>query len=170
MKCHAIEKRLSAYQDGELPASGNAEISRHLADCASCRETYEKFLQLWQKLDDLQPIPAPPGFYRQVYQRIHQAPEKGLPRALHWGSAWFKALPSSAVTATILLAGIVFGTYVGNSLARFQPYHGPIAFSEQSFLSSLKVFEAVPHGTLADGYERLMSFNQSHLENESRSK
>jgi anti-sigma factor RsiW len=170
MKCHAIEKRLSAYQDGELPASENEAIGRHLAECATCREQYEQLQQLWQALDDLQPIPALPEFYRQVNRRIKQLTENGAIGAPRWSSAWFKALPSSAVTAAILLAGIVFGTYVGNSLATFQPYRSPIALSEESFLSSLKVFEAVPPGTLADGYERLMSFNQRHLETESRTK
>jgi anti-sigma factor RsiW len=170
MKCHAIEKKLSAYQDGELPFSENEEISRHLADCLSCREQYEKFQQLWQTLDDFKPIPTVPEFYRQVHRRIHQLPEKGLFGALNWRSEWFKALPSSAVTAAILAIGILFGTYVGNSLFKFQPSQGLIAFSEESFLSSLKVFEAVPPGTLAEGYERLMSFNQSQLDNESQTK
>jgi anti-sigma factor RsiW len=170
MKCHAIEKRLSAYQDGELSAFENEAIGMHLAECASCRRQYEQLQQLWQALDDLQAIPALPGFYRQVNRRIQQLTDNGAVGAPRWGSAWFKTLPSSAVTAAILLAGIVFGTYVGNSLARFQPYHGPIAFSEESFLSSLKVFEAVPPGTVADSYERLMSFNQIHLEIESQTK
>lgn len=170
MKCHAIEKKLSAYQDGELPVYENEEISRHLADCFSCREQYEKLQQLWRTLDDFQPIPTPPGFYRQVARRIHQLPEKGLVGALHWGSRWFRPLPSSAITAAILSIGILFGTYVGNSLAKFQPSQNLIAFSEESFLSSLKVFEPVPPGTLADGYERLMSSNQIHLENESQTK
>jgi len=170
IKCHAIERRLSAYQDGELPASENEAIGRHLAECASCREQHEQLKQLWQALGDLEPIPAPLGFYSQVDRRIQQLTENGASGAPRWGSAWFKALPSSAVTAAILIAGIVFGTYVGNSLSRFQPSHRPIAFSEESFLSALKVFEAAPPGTLADGYERLMSSNRFHLENESQAK
>jgi anti-sigma factor RsiW len=162
MKCQAFEKRLSAYEDRELPISEYEEISGHLADCASCRETYEKFKLLWRRLDDLQPIPPPPGFYGQVHRRIHQIPEYGLWGALHWGSGWFKALPSSAVTAIILAGGIVIGAYFGSFLVRLDLFHGSVAFSEGSLLNSLRVFDPSPPGSLADGLERLMAYNEGH--------
>jgi anti-sigma factor RsiW len=162
MKCHAVEKRLSAYQDGALSVSEIEDISRHLADCVSCRETYENFQRLWQRLDDLKPIPPPPGFYRQVHRRINQLPEKGLFGALHWGSGWLRALPSSAFTAIMLAAGILIGTYVGGSLVKLELFHSPAAVSEGSILSSLRVFDPAPPGTLADDFGRLMAYNESH--------
>jgi hypothetical protein len=162
MKCQAFEKRLSAYEDRELPISEYEEISGHLADCASCRETYEKFQLLWRRLDDLQPIRPPPGFYGQVHRRIHQIPEYGLLGALHWGSGRFKLLPSSVFTAILVAVGIFFGTYVGSSFVKIERFHSPVAISEGSFLSSLRVFDPSPPGSLADGLERLMAYNESH--------
>jgi Putative zinc-finger len=153
MKCPAIENKLSAYQDAELSASEMEEVGRHLAHCQACREQYEKLQRAWQTLSDLQDIPTPSGFYRRVSRKIHQTNESGLLGRL---------LPSPALAATALALGILFGTYLGNSLVRFQPFHGPAAFPEENLMSSLKVFDPVPPGTLADGYERLMSYNESH--------
>lgn len=170
MKCHTIEKKLSAYQDGELSVSEKKQVERHLAGCHSCREQHVKLQQAWQALRDLQEIPTPAGFYGRVTQKINHSPRQGLIGALHWGNWGFKALPSAVITSITLAIGILFGTYVGNSLAKFQPFHLPIAFSEESLLTSLKMFEPVPPGTLSDGYERLMSSVQLHIENESHTK
>ena len=170
MNCHTIEEKLSAYQDGELSVSAKEQVERHLAGCQSCRKQQVKLQQTWQSLGDSQEIPTPAGFYGRITQKIHHSPRQGLIGVLHWGNWEFKALPSAVITSITLAIGILFGTYVGNSLAKFQPFHRPIVFSEESLLSSLKMFEPVPPGTLSDGYERLMSSVQLHIENESHTK
>jgi predicted anti-sigma-YlaC factor YlaD len=170
MKCHTIEEKLSAYQDGELSVSEKEQVERHLAGCHSCREQHVTLQQTLQSLGDLQEIPTPAGFYGHVTQKINHSHRQGLIGALYWVNWGFKALPSTVITSIILAIGILSGTYVGNSLAKFQPFHRPIAFSEESLLSSLKMFEPVPPGTLSDGYERLMSSVQLHIENESHTK
>jgi hypothetical protein len=57
-------------------------------------------------------------------------PEKGLLEPFI-GEAGGSGLVS-AITAAILAIGILFGTYVGNSLAKFQPSQGLIAFSRRA--------------------------------------
>ena len=170
MECHTIEKKLPAYQDCELSVSEREQVERHLAGCHSCCKQHVKLQQTWQSLGDLQEIPTPAGFYGHVTQKINHSPRQGRIGDLHWGNGGFKALPSAVITSITLAIGILLGTYVGNSLAKFQPFHRPIAFSEESLLSSLKMFEPVPPGTLSDGYERLMSSVQHHIENESHTK
>jgi predicted anti-sigma-YlaC factor YlaD len=161
MKCHRIEKKLSAYQDGELSASERKQVERHFADCHSCREQYVRLQQLWQALGDQAEIRPTPGFYKRVSQKIDQTPEKSVlgPRWRNWG---LRALPSPVFASVILAIGIVCGTSIGNSLLPFEPFHSAGVFSDGGFLSSLRVFDPVPPGTLADGYERLLSYNESH--------
>ena len=162
MKCHAIEKKLSAYQDGELSASENEQIERHLAGCHSCREQHVKLQQAWQALGEMAEIRPSLGFYKRVFQKIGQTPEKGV-LGSRWGNWGLRALPSPVFASVILAIGIVCGTYIGNSFIKIQPLHNVAAYPEEGFLSSLKVFDPVPPGTLADNYERLLSYNEGHI-------
>ena len=162
MKCQTIEKKLSAYQDGELSASEREQVERHLADCHSCREQYVRLQQIWQALGDQSEIRPTPGFYKRVSQKIGQTTEKGV-FGFRWGNWGLRVLPSSVIASAILAIGIVCGTYIGNSFIKIQPLHNVAAYPEEGFLSSLKVFDPVFPGTLADSYERLLSYNEGHI-------
>ena len=161
MKCQTIEKKLSAYQDGELSVSEKERIEIHLAVCHSCREQFVRLQETWQTLGGLTPIRTTPGFNKRVCQKIGQTSEKGV-----WGHRWgnwgLRALPSPIFASVILAIGILCGTYIGNSLFQFEPFHSAAASSEGGFLNSLRVFDPAPPGTLADSYERLLSYNESH--------
>lgn len=161
MKCQTIEKKLSAYQDGELSASENEQIERHLVGCHSCREQHVELQQTWQALGEMAEIRPSLEFYKRVFQKIGQKSEKGVLGPV-LGSWRLRVLPSPVIASVILAIGIVCGTYIGNSLFPFEPFHSAAAFSDGGFLSSLRVFDPVPPGTLADGYERLLSYNESH--------
>jgi anti-sigma factor RsiW len=162
MKCHQIENKLSAYQDGELSASENELVERHLAGCHACREQHVKLQQTWKALGEIAEIKPTPGFYERVSRKINQAPKRGV-----WGTlleGWgLKGLPSPAIVSIILAIGILCGTFIGNSLINKQTLHNAVAHAEEGFLSSLRVFDPVPPGTLADNYERLLSYNESHM-------
>jgi anti-sigma factor RsiW len=162
MKCRTIEKKLSAYQDGELSTSETEQVERHLTGCHSCREQQVRLQQTWQALGGLVEIRSAPGFYRRVSQKIDQVSEKGA-FGSRWGD-WGLMAPTSSVIASIILAiGIICGTYIGNSLVELGPFRSTAAFPEEGFLSSLRVFDPAPPGTLANGYERLLSHNESHI-------
>jgi len=162
MKCQTIEIKLSAYQDGELSASENEQVERHLVGCPSCREQHVKLQQMWQALGDQAVIRPTPGFYKRVSQKIGQTTGKGV-FGFRWGNWGVRVLPSPVLATVILAIGIVCGTYIGNSFIKIQPLHNVAAYPEEGFLSSLKVFDPVPPGTLADSYERLLSYNEGHI-------
>jgi hypothetical protein len=104
----------------------------------------------------------PAGFYERVSRKINPAPKRGV-----WGTllgGWgLKGLPSPAIVSVILAIGILFGTFIGNSLINKQTLHDAVAHAEEGFLSSLRVFDPVPPGTLADNYERLLSYNEGQM-------
>lgn len=163
MKCHTIEEKLSAYQDGELSVSEKEQVERHLAGCHSYREQYAKLHQTWKALGDLAEIRPAPGFYKRVSQKIDQASEKDVFGASRWGNWGLRRLTASAIASIILATGIICGALIGNSLIQIEPFHNATAFSEEGFLSSLRIFDPIPPGTLADSYERLLSYNESHI-------
>ncbi|MBI5580291.1 MAG: zf-HC2 domain-containing protein [Deltaproteobacteria bacterium] len=162
MKCQTIEKKLSAYQDGELSVLEKEQVERHLAGCHSCLEQHVRLKQTWHILGDLTEIRPTPGFYKRVSHKIGLTPEKGL-----LGSCWrnwgWGALPSPVFASVILAIGMLCGAYIGNSFIKTQPFHNVAAYPEEGFLSSLKVFDPVPPGSLADNYERLLSYNEGHI-------
>jgi predicted anti-sigma-YlaC factor YlaD len=161
MNCQTIEKKLSAYQDGELSVLKKELVERHLAGCHSCLEQHVRLRQTWQALGDLTEIRPTPGFYKRVSHKIGQTPKKGL-LGSRWGDWGLRALPSPVFASVILVIGILCGTYIGNSLFQFEPFHSAAASTEGGFLSSLRVFDPAPPGTLADSYERLLRYNESH--------
>jgi Putative zinc-finger len=163
MKCRTIEKRLSAYQDGELSVSENEQVASHLAGCHSCREQHVKLQQTWRALGDVTEIRPTPGFYQRLSERIGQEPQKGVFGASLWGNWGLRVVPSPIIASIIVAIGIVCGTLIGNFLIQIEPFHNIAAFSEEGFLSSLRVFDPVPPGTLADSYERLLSYNEGHI-------
>jgi hypothetical protein len=157
-----IEKKLSAYQDGELSVSEKEQVERHLAGCHSCREQHIKLQQTWQALGNVTEIRPTPGFYKRISQEIGQPSGKGVLGSL-WGNWGLRALPSPVLASVILAIGILCGSFIGNSFIKIQPRHTVAAYPEEGFLSSLKVFDPVPPGTLADNYERLLSYNEGHI-------
>lgn len=162
MKCHKIETKLSAYQDGELSASEKEQVERHLAGCHACREQHVKLQQVWKNLGEIAEIRPTPGFYERVSQKIDQAPERRVWDSL-WGNWRLKAYPSPAIVSVLLAIGILCGALIGNSFVNIHPLHSTTVHAEEGVLSSLRVFGPVPPGTLADNYERLLSLNESHI-------
>lgn len=161
MKCHSVQKELSAYQDGELKPGEQEEISRHLQSCQSCREQYENLERVWQTLAELEEIRQDPWFYRQLVKKIKEPREHGFFPSLQWVSG---LLPTPAIASIILMVGILVGTYLGNVLVRrdFLPFQrNSVSYSQKEApFESLKAFDPAPPGTLAHGYLQMVSYKE----------
>ena len=160
MRCRNIHKKLSAYQDKELKPREQEEVSRHLLDCHSCREQYEKLERVWQPLGDLEEIRPDPWFYRQLVRKIKEPRERGLLPTIE---RFFQPLRTPAIASFLLAIGILSGTYLGNILVRrdffpFQPERP--TYSQEVLFDSLKAFDPAPPGTLAHGYLRIMNYEE----------
>lgn len=161
MKCRNVQKRLSAYQDGELRVDEQDRIKAHLLDCPACRKQYETFLHIWDALGDLPDIQSSPEFYLQLRKRISGAYEKRyFPRL----RPIFQILPSPLAMVTLLLVGLVMGIYLGNvlfdgGLILFQGRQPGYA-QEHVSLASIRTFDTVPPGTLAHGYLTMASYQE----------
>jgi predicted anti-sigma-YlaC factor YlaD len=160
MKCRIVQKRLSSYQDKELGLREQEEVRSHLQSCRACREQYENSERVWQTLGALEEIRPDPWFYRQLVRKIKEPREEGLLPAVGRFSQRFR---TPAIASMLLAVGILAGTYFGNVLVRsdflsIQPDR--MANSQEAVFDSLKVFDPVPPGTLADGYLRMVNYEE----------
>lgn len=159
MRCRSIQKRLSAYQDGEIAGKDRERIAAHLEGCPACRSAFAELNILWQSLEKIPEIEASPGFETRLFERIDAACE---PR-LRWRFPWvYRAYRAPAMAAVVLLAGIVLGGYLGTTLVSdFSAAPAQVMVSQANTDAfSLRVFSAVPPGTLGEGYLRMAHFTE----------
>ena len=161
MKCRRVQKKLSAYQDGELKPLEREEISRHLLSCGSCREKYEQLDRVWQTLGGLEEISPSPWFYPQLVRKLKESRNRGLLPALQHV---FRFIGAPAVASIILVIGLAAGSYLGSNLARrdlFPSQSIAVSDSQSGFFASMRVFDPAPPGTLAEGYLRMASYEEN---------
>jgi len=160
MKCHSVQKKLSAYQDGELEPWEQEQVRGHLLSCRACREQFAELERVWKIVGQFEEIHPDPWFYPQLVRKIKEPRERGLLPGLQWV---FPMLRTPAIASILLAIGILAGTYLGNILIRcdflpFQPKR--TSYSQEALFDSLKAFDPVPPGTLAHGYLQMASYKE----------
>ena len=158
MKCHWVQQKLSAYQDGELDSKELEQVKSHILSCRACREQYVELERIWQTLGKLKEVHPDSWFYSQVFRKIKEPRERGLSLGLQWA---FQRIRIPAIASILLALGILAGAYLGDSLARygFFPFQSEQPTSSQEALfDSLKAFDSAPPGSLAHGYLQMVSY------------
>jgi predicted anti-sigma-YlaC factor YlaD len=160
MKCRNIQKKLSAYQDKELENHEQEQVRSHLLSCQVCREQFGEFERVWQTLGGVEEIHPDPWFYRQIVRKIKEPRKQALlPTLQHV----FRLFRTPVAVSIILIIGLLAGTYLGSILARYDlfPFLSNPVSDSQGVLTSMRVFDPAPPGTLAEGYYRMASYKES---------
>jgi len=161
MKCSQVEERLSAFQDGELKPQEQEGVTEHLENCPACRERYAEMEKVWQALGDLKEILPEPEFYGQLVKKINASNETPSPAGLPW---LFQFFSSSWITSTLLVAGVIMGTFLGNMLVKsdlFPFIQNQAAHSQAAIeVFSLRAFDPIPPGTLGEKYMRMANYGE----------
>jgi anti-sigma factor RsiW len=157
MNCRTIRKKLSAYQDKELSSDEQGRIRSHLQGCPECSEHFAEFQYTQEVLDELPDILPAPGFYLAVCKKISGLNDRRLIARLRQA---FQFLPSPLAMAAYLVIGLLAGAYLANSLTQ-GPFISPrstaaVSTPRQPLLASLRSFDAIAPGTLANGYVRMV--------------
>ena len=162
MRCRSIQKKLSAYQDGEIGGKERERIATHLEGCPACRSAYAELEQAWQSLEKIPEIQASAGFEQRLFERIEAVPEPRSRWRFPWVSWVYRAYPAPAMAAVLLLVGTVLGGYLGNALVSgFATAPAQVqALRADTDIVSFRVFSAAPPGTLGDGYLRMAHFTE----------
>jgi anti-sigma factor RsiW len=159
MKCLQAQKRFSAFQDGELTSQEEEKVSKHLESCSACRERFAEVEKVWQALGDFKEILPDPEFYEQLVKKINESSETPSPVSFQW---LFQFSSSPWAASTLLVTGILLGTFLGNILVKSElfPFQQNQAAHSQAAIEafSLKAFDPIPPGTLGDRYMRMASY------------
>ena len=160
MKCSKIQKKLSAYQDNELETHEREQVRSHLLSCRDCREEFAELERVWQTLGGLEEIHPDPWFYRQIVRRIKKPYEQASSPTLGHVLRLFRA---PVAVSLILIIGLLAGTYLGSILARYDlfPFLSIPGSDSRGVLTSMRVFDPAPPGTLAEGYYRMVTYKES---------
>lgn len=161
MRCRGVQKRLSAYQDGELKPKERDQIKIHLRGCLVCRDHFAELERAWQALADMKEIHPDPEFFRQLLKRLGENGEPSLPIRFRWVYQLFSA---PLTTCVLLIAGIMAGIFLGNIVVGNElfPFRQSwIAHSQETLEAfSLRAFDPIPPGTLGDRYLRMASYGE----------
>ena len=159
MKCSQVQRRLAAFQDGELNPQERERFSDHLESCSACREQYAEMEKVWQALGDFKEILPEPGFYGKVVKKINESDETRFPVGFQW---LFQFFSSPWVATTLTIAGILIGTFLGNIVVKsdlFPLWQNQLTHSQAAIeVFSLKAFDPIPPGTLGGRYLRMTNY------------
>ncbi len=101
------EEQLAAYVDGALPGHERAEVERHLAGCARCRDEVALARAASQAMRGLEELPAPAGVASEALREAAAATSK---------PPWYvKLVPVAAAAALVAVIVAVALPKIGNN-------------------------------------------------------
>ena len=79
MQCQKVQRKISAYIDGELDAASSRSVERHISQCGICREMVADFADVNVLVRGLPKLDMGPDFIGQLLERVSesQAPFAG---------------------------------------------------------------------------------------------
>ena len=86
MKCREFKKWIGEYVDGELTSVLKADFDCHMAECQSCRKSYESIAEAWESLKGLPETEPSPAFVSRFWTRV--AAEGDVARNEHFAIAF----------------------------------------------------------------------------------
>lgn len=98
MSCEQVDSLLNEYLDGELDSVTAATVEAHLAECDSCRQTYEQLRAICGAVGRLAE-PVPDGLHKKIMTAVRTEARVSRRRRL---TSWF-----GAGVAAMLCVGLV---------------------------------------------------------------
>jgi anti-sigma factor RsiW len=147
MNCSQVQKRLSAYIDGEITEKERILISKHLGSCPSCTEELNAIKALGTVMNDLDHITVPAYFRAHVKQRIKDQGSRPLPIIEIIRRAVFPVTTTAALIISILI-----GNFIGKTLYRDVAEIPAQEDSEIAGTFGLTSMNEFPEGSLSNVY------------------
>lgn len=142
--CHEITELLSASLDGQLSEYEQAMLNEHLKQCPACSALFDELQSLHQAAAQLEDIPAPEGFAKQVMDRIAADPAQDkagsvipFPAKKSIYRSWKKWAVSAAALAIVILGAATLPGQLGAG-GSASPEFNPATADSVSKQSSLQ--------------------------------
>jgi predicted anti-sigma-YlaC factor YlaD len=143
MQCRHIQRKISAFADGELDDQQKEKVVQHLKTCSTCQEVYQTMVKSWDLLNLLQKPKPTPFLYTRIQARLTEKVQGNTHR-------WFERIlvPLSAIAAVVL--GIVIGSIVGANGGGTN--YASTADNRMASSVDLNTFDDMPESSLGDIY------------------
>ena len=144
MRCHKIQKKLSAYLDGELDSKQKHVIKEHLDACQLCSADRARLERLDVFLDDGVRLSSDAYMLSRIHAGIKQTG-----RSL--GKVW--SSPQKSLAPVLVVAGLFLGVLLGIELNGLFEHTEPDAepSTGYSYIDS-NIFEPMPTGSITATY------------------
>ena len=110
MTCRAARLSLSAHHDGELSPLAAQALTRHLDECAGCRERWVSLNEALSGLADLPRLSCPESISGRIFDRLDmENRQPGLALLFRSFAARRPVMLPSLVPAVLVLAAVLFG-------------------------------------------------------------
>jgi hypothetical protein len=73
MQCQKVQRKISAYLDGELDAASSQSMERHIDQCGACREMAADFKEVDVLMRGLPKLDMGPDFVGQLLERVSES-------------------------------------------------------------------------------------------------
>ncbi|UCF71684.1 MAG: zf-HC2 domain-containing protein [candidate division WOR-3 bacterium] len=151
MKCHWVQKKISAYLDSELPEEEMKCVWEHLEHCGECKAELAALYGVVDILRTLEGMDVPPYFIVRLKGQIRDS-VRPLPLLQR-----IRGIVVSTATAVAVVASLFMGNQIGRALFRSIAQTGESTVSETSSVLGLDTFEEFPDNSLSDIYDELVS-------------
>lgn len=120
MNCEEFKEAVVVRIYGELPADREAELQRHVAECAECARAFAKVQGVQNVLDSREDIPTPDWEASWWVIRERTQKKRRWPAFFEWAPRRF------AIAAAAVVAVFVIGVMAGRSIfvPPAEPEHG----------------------------------------------
>lgn len=158
MDCREINRKLSAYQDRELPGSQMAEIKNHLNNCADCSTAFQQMNEVWESLSNVETIESAPYFWTRLSQRMNERDRKQT--GWNFIFAPIQKLSFSILITGVLIFAMAIGMYLGENISQHsQPTSPNVAEQELDQVFPMSSFDDFPEQSVAQVYVTMLSEN-----------
>ena len=156
MKCQQVQRRLSAFLDGELSEKKISQIAGHLSGCPHCRQEAQSLSAAWEQVGKMQEVDPSPHFWIKLNARIAQVEQRRFSLEKVRGF-----LDRLLVPATVVAASLV-GLWIGGALYDVQRPNEPEVWEQVTTSLYLDMLDDFPAHSIGSDYVQLLS-NQDDL-------
>ena len=151
MRCRRVQRRLSAFLDGELSEKQTSRIAEHLSGCPNCQQEVASLSSVWEQLGETHEVDPSPYFWTRLSARIAQAEERRFSLDNVLGM-----LNRLLVPATVVAASVV-GLWIGGALYDVQRGDEPEVWEQVTASLYLDVLDDFPGQSIGSAYMELVS-------------
>ena len=155
MRCSRVQKKLSAFFDGELPEDERHLISEHLQACENCRRELDELTMVSDSLEILGAETAPPFFGTRVKRRIsEQDTRRSLPVPM---IERVRRATVPAFAVAVLCVSILAGGGLGKGIYELRAEKASREEVELVDYIGADSFDGLSSGSLVNAYNDLVS-------------